>query len=300
LGIRDKMAQFIGITRDWIGIAFLNIWVWVRPVISSPYRFFKTLCYSTGFFINSIIGFFIITMFYLNTTLPEIEQYDFAGIKKHSHAIVMGKYEKKGIKHKWLSIRNINRDLLYSIVFSEDKDFFNHTGINYYSTLSALAKNIKHSSYKYGGSTISQQVAKNIFLSNEKSMFRKLKEILLSWRLEKMFSKNQILEIYLNIAEFGPDIFGVRHASYYYFRKTATDINAAEGAFMALMLPSPRRNHYSLFKNKNLTFTRKIKINRILRIMLNEELISEDQFESYKTYNFFENLRKDKRKLSSE
>ena len=113
--------------------------------------------------------------------------------------------------------------------------------------------------------------------------------------LEKHFTKNQILELYLNIAEFGPDIFGVHAASRYYFKKRPSKINAAEGAFLSLMLPSPRRNHYSLFQNRNLTPNKKRKLRRVLRGMVSEGFISQKQYNRYVRYNFFKYARKKKR-----
>jgi len=96
--------------------------------------------------------------------------------------------------------------------------------------------------------------------------------------MEERFTKNEILEIYLNIAEFGPDIFGVYMASMHYFNKEPKRINTAEGAFLALMLPSPKKYHYSIFRNKYLANRHKKKLRRILKDMLYKELISPEQY----------------------
>jgi len=95
------------------------------------------------------------------------------------------------------------------------------------------------------------------------------------------------LELYLNLAEFGPDIFGARAASFYYFGHHPLYVNAAEGAFMALMLPSPRKNHYSIFKNKQLSPSKRRKLKRILADMLHNEFISSRQFRKFVNYDFF-------------
>src|SRR5690606_7712117 len=98
---------------------------------------------------------------------------------------------------------------------------------------------------------------------------------------------NQIIEIYLNLAEFGPDIFGVRAASHHFFGKSPGKINAAEGAFMALMLPSPRKNHYAIFQNHNLTRAKRKRIRRVLRDMMYSEFISPEQYRRYLRYDYF-------------
>ena len=105
--------------------------------------------------------------------------------------------------------------------------------------------------------------------------------------MEDRFTKNEILEVYLNIAEFGPDIFGVHMASRYYFKKVPQRVNAAEGAFLALMLPSPKKYHYSVFRNKYLANRHKRKIQRILKDMLYKELISPQQYRDYSNYSYF-------------
>ena len=118
---------------------------------------------------------------------------------------------------------------------SEDSSFFQHDGINYDAILRSLLVNLKAKSFKAGGSTISQQVVKNIFLTQEKTIIRKFKGILYNKRIgEKFYKKNQILELYLNIIEAGPDIYGVNAASHIYFSKRPSELNGAEGAFVAI------------------------------------------------------------------
>ncbi len=191
----------------------------------------------------------------------------------------------------WVPVTQINRDLLYAFVMSEDSNFFEHEGIDMDAMVVSFAENYRSGQYDYGASTISQQVVKNVFLSQHKSIIRKLKEILLTKRLEARFSKNEILEIYLNVAELGPDIYGVGAASHAVFGKPASKINAAEGAFMAQLLPSPRRNFYSMVQNHNLPPQKRRKIRRILSDMLSEEFISPDQYRHYTKYNYFRGMK---------
>jgi monofunctional biosynthetic peptidoglycan transglycosylase len=147
--------------------------------------------------------------------------------------------------------------------------------------------NWKKKKYEHGASTISQQVVKNLFLSNEKSINRKIREILITYKLEGQFSKNQILEIYLNIAELGPDIFGIQEAARYYFKKHPMKVNAAEGAFIALMLPSPRKFHFTIFENQNLSEKNQKKLRRVIGDLHSSDYISAQQYREYLNYNYF-------------
>lgn len=191
------------------------------------------------------------------------------------------------VDHKnWVVIDQISRDLLFTIVLSEDGEYFQHQGIDYDALLAALGENIKRREWKFGASTISQQTAKNLFLDNGKSLARKYQELVVTRRLEQALSKNQILELYLNIAEFGPNLFGVKAAAEYYFETTPNKLNAAQGAFLALLLPSPRRYHYSLVTNGNWSPALRKKMQRILRDMRFKEFISAEQYQSYRKWRY--------------
>ena len=234
----------------------------------------------------SVSFVFIIIMGLFIYSLPDLDQYTFSTLKKVARRSVRTKLEDQKKLYKWVSFKNINRDCIYAVIFSEDSTFYRHDGFNYDAIINAFAENLKQRRFAYGASTISQQVVKNLFLTNEKSFSRKLKEFLLTRDLERVFTKNQIMEIYLNIAEFGPDIFGINAASHYYFKKPPLSVNAGESALLALMLPSPRKNHYSIYKNRNLTNKKRRKVKRVLREMLFNEFISQGQYQTYLTYSF--------------
>jgi monofunctional biosynthetic peptidoglycan transglycosylase len=219
--------------------------------------------------------------------LPDVEEMDFDKVRQLTREKVYNRLEDKKKIYKWITLKRINKDLVYAILMSEDANYFNHNGINYDALINSIAENIKRREFAFGGSTISQQVVKNIFLDNKKSIMRKIEEIIITRRMERRFQKNQILEFYLNIAEFGPDIFGVNAASHYYFNKPPSEINAAEGAFMALMLPSPRKNHYRLFQNRNLSGRWKKKLQRILKDMRYNGFINNQQYRYYLNYPYF-------------
>ncbi|WP_187265435.1 biosynthetic peptidoglycan transglycosylase [Reinekea thalattae] len=194
----------------------------------------------------------------------------------------------KRAEYHWVRLADVNRDLLYAVVMSEDGLFFEHQGINWDALITAIGENIKRRQLSFGGSTISQQVAKNVFIrSSTKSLHRKLIEFFVTRELEAQLTKNEILELYLNVAEFGPDIYGVSHAAKYYFSKPVGQINAAEGAFLALMLPSPRKYHYSIFQNQNLVPRHQRKLKRVLSDMLYKEYISPSQYRRYLNWQYF-------------
>lgn len=256
-------------------------------ILLSPYRFFRLLCLVTGFLVWVFIGIMVISLYSFFSSMPDLETMDFKELKRIAKEQVINELNGKRANYRWSPLEEINRDLLYAVVMGEDASYFEHEGINYDALINAFAENIKRRKFAYGASTISQQVVKNMFLYSSKSLTRKLKELIITQRMEDRFSKNQILEIYLNIAEFGPDIFGVHRASAYYFKKKPKQVNAAEGAFLALMLPSPRKYHHSIFRNKYIARRHKKKLRRILKDMLYKEIISPRQYKGYLNYSYF-------------
>ena len=255
------------------------------PIVH-PLFFIKKLCFWIGFSILIFCFGLISLLGYFIYRLPDLEKMSFSQLENVARQSVLKKLNNKKKLYKWIPIKNINRDCIYTVVFAEDSTFYTHNGFNYDAIINAFAENFRQKRLAYGASTISQQVAKNLFLTSEKSFSRKIQEIFLTRDLEQYFTKNQIIEIYLNIAEFGPDIFGINAAAHYYLGKSPQDINAGEGAMLALMLPSPIKNHYSIYKNKNLSQKKKRKIKRILKEMLINEFISQDQYLSYLNFSF--------------
>lgn len=262
-------------------------------IILSPYRFFKFICFVTGFIVVTTTIICLILAFNFYTSLPNIEKLKFRTLKKMAINRTVKKFESRSkIKYyKWTTMPNIDRGLLFSIVTSEDATFFEHNGVNFNAMIDSFAENIRKKEYASGGSTITQQVVKNVFLKNEKSLARKTKEILIARKLERRFTKNQILEIYLNIAEFGPDIFGIKSATKTFFKKSPSRSNAAEGAFISLMLPSPRRYFHSIFKNQYLSKPKRRKMRRILRDMLYNEYIGPKQYKKYIRFGFLKKFK---------
>jgi monofunctional biosynthetic peptidoglycan transglycosylase len=141
----------------------------------------------------------------------------------------------------WRNIADISPNLTHAVLLAEDDTFYQHHGFDYEQIRIALAKNIVSQKYVYGGSTITQQLARTLFLRPRKSLLRKVKEAALTVYLEHTLSKRRILELYLNVVEWGPGIFGAEAASQHYFGKPAADLTSDEAVALASILPSPRR-----------------------------------------------------------
>jgi monofunctional biosynthetic peptidoglycan transglycosylase len=148
---------------------------------------------------------------------------------------------KKSIRTSWVSLSEISPYVVKAVIIAEDDNFWSHEGFDYNAMQKALEKDIKKKKFQAGGSTISQQLAKNLYLTPAKLPTRKIKEAILTWRIERQLSKRRIIEIYLNVAEWGDGIFGIELAAQANFGKRAANLTAREAATLAAVLPSPRR-----------------------------------------------------------
>ena len=167
--------------------------------------------------------------------------------------------------------------LVDAIVFTEDKRFYNHFGFDIISFTRAMITNIFAGRYAQGGSTITQQVAKNLFLTNKKTINRKVQELLLAFWLESKLSKEQILSLYLNRVYFGHGAYGIEAASQKYFQKTSRDVNILESAILAGMLKAPSK--YNPIRSKDDALKR---ANVVLGIMHENLLLSDKDLERVK------------------
>lgn len=147
--------------------------------------------------------------------------------------------KKKKIQQIWAPISRISPYVIKAVIIAEDDKFWRHEGFDYAAIQKALEKDIKKKTFSAGGSTISQQLAKNLYLTPEKNIIRKIKEAILTWRIERKLSKRRIIELYLNCAEWGDGIFGIEAAARHYFGKSAAELTANEGARLAAVLPNP-------------------------------------------------------------
>jgi monofunctional biosynthetic peptidoglycan transglycosylase len=148
--------------------------------------------------------------------------------------------EDAALKYKWVPYDQISAHLKRALIAAEDAKFFEHEGFDIEGIEKAYEKNIKKGKFVAGGSTISQQLAKNLFLSGERSYVRKGQEAIITLMLEKMMSKRRILEIYLNVIEWGEGVYGAEAAARHYFRTSAAKLGPSQAARLAAMVPRPR------------------------------------------------------------
>lgn len=148
--------------------------------------------------------------------------------------------EDAALKHRWVPYDKISIHLKRALIAAEDAKFFVHEGFDIEGIEKALKKNEKKGRVVAGGSTISQQLAKNLFLSGERSYWRKGQEALITLMLEKMMPKRRILEIYLNVIEWGDGVYGAEAAARHYYRSSAANLGPAQAARLAVMVPRPR------------------------------------------------------------
>lgn len=282
LHIKDDVLADLE-TNPWLRLKYK-----ILRFVTSPYRILKSLFLITGAIFWSAMLILALAVFSLLENLPHFDQNGFEQAKQITKTRVESKLSgDQKANYFWTDIDQINRELLYAIVMSEDGDFFNHQGIDYDALINALGENIKRRKWSFGASTISQQTVKNLYLSEAKTLYRKLKEVVTVRRMEKALTKNQILELYFNVIEFGPDIYGVGAAAKYYFNKKPNQLNAAEGAFLAIMMPSPRKYHFTIYQNKHMAPRHKRKYRRILQDMRFKEYISPKQYRTYLNWDFF-------------
>lgn len=153
-------------------------------------------------------------------------------------------YTSKGIRaprqQVWVPYNAISDHLKKAILLSEDAAFFSHTGIDVNELKEAIKADWESMSFKRGGSTITMQLAKNLYLNPSKNPLRKVKEIVIAWQLEQALTKRRIFEIYLNVVEFGRNIYGAEAAARYYFGKSSAALDPLDAATLAALLPSPR------------------------------------------------------------
>lgn len=143
----------------------------------------------------------------------------------------------------WTPISEVSPFFVHAVLGHEDASFFTHAGFAPWAIREALIRDLTAGRYVAGGSTITMQLVKNVFLHREKTLARKIQEVLLTWWLETRMEKERILELYLNVIEYGPGVYGIRHAAEHYFGRSPADLSPAESAYLALILPNPPLFH---------------------------------------------------------
>ena len=236
----------------------------------------KVLLYSS---ITLLCIIAVFSLFIVGTYLfSDKVQFDINKIKYSNISINLFDNSNRPIKDNtmgssFVKLHTLNDYTIQAFISIEDKDFYKHHGLNYKRMAVAMLKNITSFKLKEGASTISQQLIKNTHLTNEKTFTRKINEIVLTKKLEKTLTKDQILEYYLNIIYFGDNCYGIENASRYYFSKSAKDLTLSESATLAGMIKSP--NAYSPIKNMEKSKQRR---NIVLNEMLDDNKITFDNY----------------------
>jgi monofunctional biosynthetic peptidoglycan transglycosylase len=190
--------------------------------------------------------------------------------KRKDHPFVVGPRNPR-----WAPYGVLPSALKKAVVASEDANFYSHEGVDYEAIREAIKTDLRKGKFVRGGSTITQQAAKNLFLTREKTLIRKVKEIVLARRMDDALSKSRILELYLNVVELGPMVYGIGHAAHYYFGKHPSALTVRECAFLASMLPGPRI--YNPYRKMDRVMKRS---DRILRRMVAARMISRGEYDA--------------------
>jgi monofunctional biosynthetic peptidoglycan transglycosylase len=159
-------------------------------------------------------------------------------VQQEADAASQGKPFKK--VQRWIPLSRIPKDAINAVIVAEDGTFWSHGGFDWFEFRESIERNVKEGRAARGASTITQQLVKNLYLSASKNPLRKLKEWVLTWYMEQTLSKQRILELYLNLIEWGRGIYGIEAASQQYFGKSASAISRDEAARLASVIPNPR------------------------------------------------------------
>ncbi|MHC1736721.1 MAG: monofunctional biosynthetic peptidoglycan transglycosylase [Ignavibacteriaceae bacterium] len=223
---------------------------------------------------NKIKVFFIYIFIVLYLSLPafqipllEIQNRRFSSLmEQRAYEDYLLSYPRQS----WVSIDDVNPSLIKGIISMEDGNFYRHRGVDWKELKTSIALNKRVKRSKRGGSTITMQLAKNLFLTTDKSVIRKAKELLITFRIEKEVSKKAILENYVNIIEWGNGVFGIGKASDIFFDKDPDKLTGAECSRLAAVIPSPLKHP----PNENSRYVRRrssIISNRMNNVQLEEE-----------------------------
>jgi len=245
------------------------------------------------------LAFIFSTLWYFSSDLP-----DYKILSKYQPPVSSRVHSGEGQliaeyalqKRLFIPYESIPKKIINSFLSAEDKNFFSHPGIDAKSITRAVIKNLKNiflNKRLEGASTITQQVAKNFLLTNEVSIKRKVKEAILAFRIERAYSKERIMELYLNQIYLGEGTYGIAAASLEYFDKAVGDLNYEEGALLAALPKAPSK--YNPYKSKKIA---KIRRNMVLKNLYENSYINENQYMKFIKKNI--NLKKRKIKLLEE
>jgi Transglycosylase len=178
----------------------------------------------------------------------------------------------------FVPLDEISPYLVKSIMSTEDSGFYFHHGFITSEFRTALVNDLKAGAFRQGASSITMQMVKNVLLFREKTLARKLQELFLTWHVENTLTKDRIMEIYLNVIEYGPGLYGIGPAAHRFFGKPAKDLNPVEAAFFSTILPNPK-DRYKQYCQGTLTKWTSGKIERILKIMLSRDRLTQTEYD---------------------
>jgi monofunctional biosynthetic peptidoglycan transglycosylase len=199
----------------------------------------KAFCYVLGLAV--LIALAVQLWFYAHVLSWRVYEPSSSAFMESRLEHLRAKDHKARIFYQWVPYERISAQLKRAVVAAEDAKFMGHEGFDWEAISRAIERNEKKGKVVAGASTISQQLAKNLFLSGERSWLRKGQEAVITWMLESSMSKQRILELYLNFAEWGEGVFGAEAAARYHFSTNAASLNVEQAAYLAAILPSPRR-----------------------------------------------------------
>ncbi len=213
-------------------------WLFNRSANASPLNF-------SGYFTRGLVLFFMMLFVYQLWIFLHICWWikfnpSSSAFMEDRLDIIQEETPDAELKHKWVDYSKISINLKRAVIASEDAKFIDHEGFDWEGIQKAFDKNLKKGKIVAGGSTISQQLAKNLFLSTRRTPWRKGEEALITVMLENMLSKRRILEIYLNVIEWGNGVFGAEAAARHYYKTSATKLSSGQAAKLAAMIPNPR------------------------------------------------------------
>lgn len=176
----------------------------------------------------------------------------------------------------WVPLGDVSPYVINAVLSREDGRFYRHAGVDPQEIRNAIVRNVRAGRFVYGASTLSMQLAKNIFLAREKTLVRKLQELVLTWYLERTLGKDAILELYLNVVEFGPGVYGIGPASRFYFGVEPSQLSPAQAIFIATLLPNPVQRSAPFFRGTASTATLAM-VRGHARIMHHRGLLSDEE-----------------------
>ncbi len=175
-------------------------------------------------------------------------------------------------KSTYVGVDEISETFLEAVISTEDKRFYQHAGIDYISIGRAVLIDIKELSFKTGGSTITQQLAKNLFLSFDKTLERKITEYFLAQKIEELYDKDTILALYVNVINYGDDCFGISDASYHYFEKSPLNLEISESVLLAGLPQSPANLSLTKYYDRAV-----VRSEVVLQSMVNNDILNENE-----------------------